>query len=70
MHTVKRGILVLDSKGNQMSKTAITTMTVIAAASGATVHFVPMPYEPLVEVALSLLFAHFGVTFAKPKAVA
>lgn len=51
-----------------MSKTNLVVLTVLAAASGAVVHFVPMPYEPVVAGALSVFFAHFGVTFKKAAA--
>lgn len=51
-----------------MSKTNLAILTVLAAAAGAAVHFVPLPYEPIVAGALTVLFAHYGVTFGKAAA--
>lgn len=40
-------------------------LTSIAVGVAAAVHTIPAPYEGVVEVIATLIFAHFGITFGK-----
>lgn len=49
------------------SKTYMAVLTVVAAGSAVAVHFIPQPFEPVIEALLTVFFAHWGVTFATSK---
>lgn len=40
-------------------------LTSLAVGVAAAVHTIPAPYEAVVEVLATLIFAHFGVSFGK-----
>lgn len=49
------------------SKTYVAVLTVVAAGAAVAVHFIPPPFETVVEAALTVFFAHWGVTFGAAK---
>lgn len=49
------------------SKFYIAALTVIAAGSAVAVHFIPQPWEPVFETLLTVIFAHWGITFGNKK---
>ena len=42
-------------------------LTSLAIGVAAAVHTIPAPYEAVVEVLATLIFAHFGITFGEKK---
>jgi len=40
-------------------------LTAVAVGTAAAVHTIPAPYEAIVEMVATAIFAHFGITYGK-----